>query len=70
MDAMHKALVDILTGKFGIPAGSVTDDVTLTELQLDSLALLEMSLSVEESLGITLEVDELVNDITVADTVA
>ncbi|MFJ8164896.1 acyl carrier protein [Streptomyces sp. NPDC096136] len=48
------AITQALTETFPIDAAEITPDKTFDELGLDSLALIEMSLIVQETTGITL----------------
>ena len=47
-------LTQVLTETFPIDAADITPERTFDDLGLDSLALLEMGLAVQESTGITL----------------
>ncbi|MFI6845808.1 phosphopantetheine-binding protein [Kitasatospora sp. NBC_00085] len=53
MSAVYETLRDCLVEEFDVPAELVRPDATLAELQLDSLALVELSLVVEERIGVT-----------------
>ncbi|GLV86399.1 hypothetical protein Slala03_60880 [Streptomyces lavendulae subsp. lavendulae] len=48
-------IIEILTGKFEIPAEEVSQGTHFEELSVDSLALLEMSLILENRLGVSIE---------------
>ncbi|MER7565424.1 acyl carrier protein [Streptomyces sp. NPDC097941] len=48
-------IIDILTGKFEIPAEDVSQGTVFEDLAVDSLALLEMSLILEKRLGVSIE---------------
>ncbi|MET8754953.1 acyl carrier protein [Streptomyces sp. NPDC004667] len=48
-------IIEILTGKFEIPAEEVSQGTHFEELSVDSLALLEMSLILENRLGISID---------------
>lgn len=48
-------IIEILTGKFEIPAEEVSEGTHFEELSVDSLALLEMSLILESRLGVSIE---------------
>lgn len=45
-------IIEILTGKFEIPAEDVSQGTVFEDLSVDSLALLEMSLILEKRLGV------------------
>jgi acyl carrier protein len=47
------ALGEILNENFGIPAERLRPDTTLAELEIDSLAVIEVLFAVEERFGIT-----------------
>ncbi|MET7765722.1 acyl carrier protein [Streptomyces sp. NPDC005393] len=47
-------IIDILTGKFEIPAEEVSQGVVFEDLAVDSLALLEISLILEKRLGVSI----------------
>ncbi|GAA1890210.1 acyl carrier protein [Streptantibioticus ferralitis] len=47
-------IIEILTGKFEIPAEDVSQDTVFENLAVDSLALLEMSLILEKRLGVSI----------------
>ncbi|MFE2248178.1 acyl carrier protein [Streptomyces lavendulae] len=48
-------IIEILTGKFEIPAEEVSQGTHFEDLSVDSLALLEMSLILENRLGVSIE---------------
>lgn len=52
-------ITQVLTETFPIDAADITPERTFDDLGLDSLALLEMGLAVQESTGITLNDTEL-----------
>lgn len=52
-------ITQVLTETFPIDAADITPERTFEDLGLDSLALLEMGLAVQESTGITLSDTEL-----------
>ncbi|MFF4040827.1 phosphopantetheine-binding protein [Streptomyces sp. NPDC001816] len=47
-------IIEILTGKFDIPAEDVSRTTVFDDLAVDSLALLEMSLLLEKRLGVSI----------------
>ncbi|WP_406196718.1 acyl carrier protein [Kitasatospora sp. NBC_01560] len=53
MSASYQILRDCLVEEFDVPAERVAPDAALAALELDSLALVELSLLVEERLGVT-----------------
>ncbi|MEU8461168.1 acyl carrier protein [Streptomyces sp. NPDC029003] len=54
-DSVTTMIIEILTGKFEIPAEDVSQEAVLDDLAVDSLALLEMSLILEKRLGVSIE---------------
>ncbi|MEU2656380.1 acyl carrier protein [Streptomyces sp. NPDC007325] len=48
-------IIEILTGKFDVPAEDVTQTTVLEDVEVDSLALLEISLILEKRLGVSIE---------------
>ncbi|MYR03356.1 MULTISPECIES: phosphopantetheine-binding protein [unclassified Streptomyces] len=48
-------IIDILTGKFEVPSEEVTPGTVLEDVEVDSLALLELSLILEKRLGISID---------------
>lgn len=58
-------IIEILTGKFEIPAEEVALGTVFEDLAVDSLALLEMSLILEKRLGVSIEEGVLTSQQTV-----
>lgn len=63
-------LATILTDQFGVPAGDITPDATFESLGLDSLDLVEVTLVIDEELGIRIPDDRLGDITTTGDAVA
>ncbi|MEI5524959.1 phosphopantetheine-binding protein [Streptomyces brasiliscabiei] len=59
MSSTYDRLVGLLAKGFGIDADEVTPRNTFEELELDSLALVELTLAAQEEFGITLTDDDL-----------
>ena len=59
---IHAQLSGILTDQFGVPADEITEDATFEALGLDSLDLVEVTLVIDEELGIRIP-DEKLGDI-------
>ena len=55
-------LTTILTDQFGVPEDEITEDATFEALGLDSLDLVEVTLVIDEELGIRIP-DEKLGDI-------
>ncbi len=66
---LSTALTAILTDEFGVPADEVTSDATFEALGLDSLDLVEVTMIVDEQIGVKLEDAELEGIVTVQDAV-
>lgn len=54
-DRIAAVVRDFLKERFDIPADAVTDEVTLRELGLDSILMLDVMLEVEDRLGVKLK---------------
>ncbi|MFD4737611.1 acyl carrier protein [Streptomyces sp. NPDC058412] len=52
MSEAYDVVAEILTGKFQVPAEQVTPDATLGQLELDSLALVEFDLTLQDRIGV------------------
>ncbi|MFD3333853.1 acyl carrier protein [Streptomyces sp. NPDC058700] len=65
MTQTYQIITDCLVQDFEVPADRVTPGVTLDQLDLDSLSLVELSLIVEERLG--LAATDIRQDITLAE---
>lgn len=57
MTDIEEHLNALLVGKFDVPAASVQEDATLGDLDLDSLARVELFITLEERWGITFDED-------------
>lgn len=53
MSPSYQIISESLVGEFDVEPDSVHPQATLESLQLDSLALVELSLMLEETLGVT-----------------
>jgi acyl carrier protein len=51
-------LIQIISDDLEIDAAKITDDATLTDLDLDSIAIAELIVRVKEETGIDLGIDE------------
>lgn len=52
MPAMYDTLVELLTDELGVPAEDIGPGSTLEQLEIDSLALVELSLRMKERIGV------------------
>ncbi|GGL65643.1 acyl carrier protein [Streptomyces fumigatiscleroticus] len=66
---MFEQLKDILAGKLHVPADSITMEATPQDIELDSLAVVELSLVLDKELCIRISDDELSGAGTVGDIV-
>ncbi|MFI7122708.1 acyl carrier protein [Amycolatopsis sp. NPDC049868] len=64
---MRDRLSELLAERFGVPPEEIHDEVTLTELDLDSLALVEFGLAIEQVFGIKVAEDDMSTSDTVDD---
>ncbi|WP_405088624.1 phosphopantetheine-binding protein [Microbispora sp. NBC_01389] len=69
MTDVKASIYDLLTSKFGVPAVQLDDNATLESLDLDSLLLVEFSVSVEKTLGVIVEEQELAAERTLAEVI-
>ncbi|MEV6510166.1 phosphopantetheine-binding protein [Streptomyces sp. NPDC051642] len=69
MSAVYDHLVTTLSGKFEVPADTVRPDISYDDLGLDSLAVMELFLTLQEEWAIPLEDSEAVGTLTVQETV-
>ncbi|MDX1620481.1 MAG: acyl carrier protein [Nitriliruptorales bacterium] len=60
---------EILTGTFGVPEDDFAPDASFESMGLDSLDVVELTLVVEEELGVKIEDEELEDVRTVQDAV-
>ncbi|MCF6521799.1 acyl carrier protein [Streptomyces sp. JJ36] len=63
MSDVYERFVGLLSG-FGIQADEVQPDNTFTQLEFDSLALVELTLAVQQEFGVSVGDDELAADDT------
>ena len=66
---LYRAVETILTDTFRVPEDEVSPEATFASMQLDSLDLVELTMVVEEDIGIRIEDDELEGVETVRDAV-
>lgn len=55
MDSTYQHLVDVLVDKFEVAASGLTERTTLTELELDSLAVVELFVTLQDHYGVELD---------------
>jgi acyl carrier protein len=59
MHDLTSRLIDILVTRFNVERGAIGPDVTLDDLDLDSLVLVELAVIVERELGVYVEEGEI-----------
>ncbi|MCX5085801.1 phosphopantetheine-binding protein [Streptomyces sp. NPDC001939] len=64
------AVAAVLTEKFEVGADSIRPDATLASLDLDSLALAELALALQDRLGVRVDESEATKRTTVAELTA
>jgi acyl carrier protein len=69
MNAVYERLSELLIAKFGVGKDEVTPDTMFVDLDLDSLALVELAMAVKEVFGVDMGETELHPENTVADAV-
>ncbi|MFE4373109.1 acyl carrier protein [Streptomyces sp. NPDC056835] len=65
MEDVYQRLLELLTSTFGLDPESIEPTSTLSALELDSLALVELSVAAQEEFDVPLEDSELGPDSTV-----
>lgn len=66
---MYEQLKEILVGKLHVTAEQITPEATREDIELDSLALVELSLVLEKELDLAISDDDLAAAATVHDMV-
>ncbi|MFI6409384.1 acyl carrier protein [Streptomyces sp. NPDC050548] len=64
---IHARLVTILGDKFEVPADRISEAATLDDLELDSLAVVELYVTLQEEWQVPLDDSTVSGDLTVAD---
>lgn len=67
---MFEKLKEILVNKLKVTPEQITPEATREDIELDSLAVVELSLVLETELGVSVSDDELLEAETVGDMVA
>ncbi|MFG2370166.1 phosphopantetheine-binding protein [Streptomyces sp. NPDC048504] len=70
MSPAQTAVTAVLTEKFEVSAESIRPEATLESLDLDSLALAELALALQEQLGVPVAEEEAAKNSTVGELVA
>ncbi|ALG06317.1 phosphopantetheine-binding protein [Kibdelosporangium phytohabitans] len=66
---LHENVVQVLT-RFGLPEDEIRRESSFDAMDADSLVLLEVALVLRKELGVTLDEDELVPELTATELVA
>lgn len=69
MTTTYEQLVELLAKLHHAPADRIRPEVTLGELDVDSLTTVEISIRIERDLGVVVGDDELAPDLTLGDIV-
>lgn len=69
MSAVYDKVKQLLVDKFGVPEDEISPTATFTDLDLDSLDLVEFALAAEEELGVRITDEEAEQLDTLDDTV-
>ncbi|MDU9000642.1 MULTISPECIES: acyl carrier protein [Streptomyces] len=67
MSTTYDQLVEILARLHDAPADRISPEATITELGVDSLTMVEISIRIERDLGVAVGDDELRPDLTLVD---
>ncbi|WP_344566852.1 acyl carrier protein [Streptomyces axinellae] len=70
MDSVHGYVIAVLTEKFEVPSDSIRPGLTLAELGLDSLAVTELLVTLQEHYGTSAPEDALSAEATPEDLAA
>ncbi|MFF8557043.1 acyl carrier protein [Streptomyces sp. NPDC015501] len=64
---VHDHLITVLHGKFEVPTERITPEATLGGLELDSLAVVELFVTLQEGLDVLLDDSQANGDMTVGE---
>ncbi|KPC66292.1 acyl carrier protein [Streptomyces chattanoogensis] len=64
METVYDTLVTVLTDKFEVTGDRIGPDVSLTDLELDSLAVVELYVTLQEHWQVQLDEDDSAADMT------
>ncbi len=62
MDPTFTRFAALLTERFGVPEREISPEATFADLELDSIALVELAMAVEDEFGVKLAEDELTDE--------
>lgn len=69
MSPIYDKVKQLLIDKFGVPADDISPEATFSDLDLDSLDLVEFALAAEEEMGVRISDEEAEQLDTLNDTV-
>lgn len=64
--SVYDTLAQLISSSFGVPVEEVRPDVTFSELEFDSLALVELGLAAQQEFGVAITDEELSSGDTVS----
>jgi acyl carrier protein len=67
MDTVHQHLVTLLTEKFDVPVAEIRPQATPADLDLDSLARVELLVTLQEHWGVTFPDEDAAAELTIAE---
>jgi|HubBroStandDraft_5_1064220.scaffolds.fasta_scaffold1573651_1 acyl carrier protein len=66
MDSIYPRLATLIASTFGIPEQQISPDATFEDLEFDSLALVELALTVQQEFGVEIKDDAITSQDTLA----
>ena len=63
MNEVYQKIVDIIVDAKGIDAATITPESNFKDLNVDSLDIAEMAMTLEDEFGVTIELEEGVNTV-------
>ncbi|MCW7946995.1 acyl carrier protein [Streptomyces hygroscopicus] len=66
MSDTYERLVALLAEGFGLEAGEIDPERTFSELEMDSLALVELGLTAQQEFGVTIADEDIQSDDTIS----
>ncbi|MEU6887937.1 acyl carrier protein [Streptomyces viridosporus] len=70
VQSVREQMIALLTTRFGLEEASVSPDMTFGSMELDSLAIVEFSVALQEDFGVPVGEDEVTAENTVDDVAA
>lgn len=62
MNTIFTRFSALLAERFGVPAGEIVPEATFADLELDSIALVELGMAVEDEFGVKIAEGELTDE--------